>query len=104
MSELAKAWLKLFGNSAVFLLPEGSAKAWNTKWINYKNYFGIDKSIMINKDQSYWLFFTPNWNLGKVNSEGESVNRKQIDCENYICCFYADLDKKDSSYADKSMD
>ena len=104
MSELAKAWLKLFGNSAVFLLPEGSAKAGTTKWINYNNYFGIDKSITINKDQSYGLFFTPNWNLGKVNSEGETVKRKQIDCENYICCFYADLDKKDSSFADKSMD
>ena len=103
MSELAKAWLALFGDSAVFLLPEWSAKA-GKKWINYNNYFWIDKSIVINKDQSYGLFFTPNWNLGRVNSEGEVVNRKQIDCENYISCFYADLDKKDSSFADKSME
>ena len=103
MSELAKAWLALFGDSAVFLLPEWSAKA-GKKWINYNNYFWIDKSIVINKDQSYGLFFTPNWNLGRVNSEGETVNRKQIDCENYISCFYADLDKKDSSFADKSME
>ena len=103
MSELARAWLSLFWNSAVFLLPEWSAKAW-TKWINYNNYFGVEKSITINNDQSYWLFFTPNGNLGRVNSEWESVRRKQIDCEDYICCFYADLDKKDSSFADKSMD
>ena len=103
MSELAKAWLSLFGNSAVFLLPEWSAKA-GKWWINYNNYFGIDKSIAINNDQSYWLFFTPNWNLGRVNSEGEPVMRKQINCEDYICCFYADLDKKDSSFADKSME
>ena len=104
MSELAKAWLSLFWNSAVFLLPEWSAKAWNTKWINYNNYFGLDKSIAINNDQSYWLFFTPNGNLWRVNSEWESVKRKQVDCEDYICCFYADLDKKDSSFADKTMD
>ena len=103
MSELAKAWLSLFGNSAVFLLPEWSAKA-GKWWINYNNYFGIDKSIAINNDQSYWLFFTPNWNLGRVNSEWEPVMRKQINCEDYICCFYADLDKKDSSFADKSME
>ena len=104
MSELAKAWLALFWDSAVFMLPEWSAKAWTTKWINYNNYFGVDKSLTINQEQSYWLFFTPNWNLGRVNSEWESINRKQIDCEDYICCFYADLDKKDSSFAEKSME
>ena len=103
MSELMKAWLALFGNSAVFLLPEWSAKA-GKKWINYNNQFWIDKSITINKEQSYWLFFTPNGNLGRLASEWEPVHHQQVECENYISCFYADLDKKDSTFADKSMD
>ena len=104
MLDIIKAWLALFWDPAVFLLPEWSAKAGSNKRINYNNYFGVEKSFEINKEQSYGLFFTPNWNLGRVNSEWESVKRKQIDCENYISCFYADLDKKDSSFKDKSME
>lgn len=104
MLDIIKAWLALFWDPAVFLLPEWSAKAGSNKRINYNNYFGVEKSFEINKEQSYGLFFTPNWNLGRVNSEWESVRRKQIDCENYISCFYADLDKKDSSYKDRTME
>ena len=103
MSELAKAWLSLFDNSAVFLLPEWSAKVWKG-WLNYNIQYWIDKSITINQEQSYWLFFTPNGNLGRLSSEWEAVHHKLIDCERYITCFYVDLDKKESTYKDKSME
>ena len=104
MLEVVKAWLSLFWDPAVFLLPEWSARLWGAKGINYRNYFWVDKSYEINKQQSYGLFFTPNGNLWRVNSEWEEVRRKQIDCEDYISCVYADLDKKDSSYKDRTME
>ena len=98
MLDVVKAWLTLFWEKpTAFLLPEWSAELGNRTALNYKTYFWVEKSYQINKEQSYGLFFSPNWNLWKVNVEWETVKHKLIDCEDYITCVYADLDKKESS-------
>lgn len=106
MLELMKARLSLFWDSATFILPEWPAKlpGYDGK-VNNKIYYGLDNSYEINQQKSYWLFFTPNWNLGRLNSVGEEWHRSIVDCENYISCVYIDLDKKESEeFKDKSME
>ena len=105
MLDVVKAWLALFWEKpTAFLLPEWSAELGNRTALNYKTYFWLEKSYEINKEQSYGLFFSPNWNLWKVNVEWESVRHKLIDCEDYITCVYADLDKKESSYKNRTIE
>lgn len=105
MLELMKTWLSLFWDPGIFLLSE-----WVTRlpgkwqWVEWNNYFSLENSYEINQQKSYGLFFSPNWNLGKVNKVWTRALHKIVDCENYISCLYLDLDKKESSYKDKSME
>lgn len=97
--ELISKWLSLFWNSWVFALNDiqknATAKKWQFDWsINHT----LETFVNVNNDNPFWLFFTPNWNLGKRNKVWEKIIRSKSDCESFIPAFYVDIDIKDTDY------
>lgn len=100
MIDVIAKWLSLFGEPWVFLLNTDK-KDYKTK-IDRWNYRWLENSYDINQSSPLWLFFTPNWNFGKINQTGEKIKRSDTLAERYVSAIYIDLDKKMSSYKDKS--
>lgn len=94
MEALLNKRLWLFWTPWIFILPEWDPSLQRTVDIN--KYYNYNTYMKANDQQWYWLFFTPNWNLGKVNSVWETINRKKDSCEQYISCLYVDIDLKNS--------
>jgi len=97
--DLITKWLSLFWTSQVFSLND--IKAWNksTKWwFDWSINHSIDSYIDVNEENPYWLFFTPNWNLWKVNVLWNKLIRSNSSCDWSVFAFYVDIDIKDTEY------
>lgn len=93
-NNLIGAWLKLFGESYQFILPDIE----NVSGVNYWIVYDIDSLLEFNHKTPYWLFFTPNWNFWKINKPWEKVSRSNNLSEKYIAALYVDIDIKDTTY------
>ena len=97
--DLITKWLSLFWNTAVFSLNDISSNNKVSKWnFNWSKYHDIDTYIQVNEESPYWLFFTPNWNLWKVNNIWYRVIRGANNCDWSVYAFYIDIDIKDTEY------
>lgn len=90
--------LWLFWNSALFILPEWEQSAVRTA--DYSKYYDNATFLKFNDKQAYWLFFTPNWNLGDANRVWDKIVRSASAANEYISCLFVDLDMRDSPYSD----
>lgn len=96
---MIKKRLSLFWDPGVFVLQESNIeKKILNQWKNY------DTSLIIstNEEYPYGVFFTPNWNLGKINHLWEKIQRSKTMVDWTISSFYIDIDIRDSSF--KSME
>lgn len=89
----------------MFLLPEWDSSLKRT--IDFSACYEINTLLKINEQQWYGLFFTPNWNLWRVNTPwdwAKALHSKK-DCEEYVSSLYVDIDMKDTNYGslDKLM-
>ncbi len=98
MNELIEKRLSLFWNPAMFLLPEWDGSL--TRTMNFSTCYWLNTLVKANEQQWYGLFFTPNWNLWRVNTPwdwAKALHSKK-DCEEYISSLYVDVDIKDTNY------
>ena len=96
--KLIEKRLSLFWAPWIFLLPEWGR--WLARTIDFSTYYDLKTYIKINEWEPFGLFFTPNWELWKINHIWEKVKHAAKDAKLYMSSLYVDLDMRDSSYSD----